>query len=142
MKKIKAKKLHMTQLWKNDRVVPITWLKIENNNGKIEIKEGEKINVSGVTKGKGFQGVVKRHGFRGGPKTHGQKNRLRAPGSIGPTAPQRVIKGRKMAGHMGNKRLTIKNLLVAEVKSTEKLVAVRGAVPGTKGTSLEIRKTI
>ncbi len=73
-------------------------------------QEGDKVRVSGLTKGRGFQGVVKRYNFAGGPKTHGQKNRWRAPGSIGSTAFQRVVKGRRMAGHMGMERVTIKNL--------------------------------
>ena len=71
-------------------------------------KEGDVVNVIGTVKGRGFQGVVKRHGFGGGPKTHGQKNRYRAPGSIGSTALQRVVKGRRMAGRMGGNRVTVK----------------------------------
>jgi large subunit ribosomal protein L3 len=102
--------------------------------------EGDKVRVSGLTKGRGFQGVVKRHGFAGGPKTHGQKNRWRAPGSIGSTAFQRVVKGRRMAGHMGVERATIKNLTVAGVDSEKNVIYLRGAVPGMKGTILEIQK--
>ncbi len=102
-------------------------------------QEGDKVRVSGLTKGRGFQGGVKRHGFAGGPKTHGQKNRWRAPGSIGSTAFQRVVKGRRMAGHMGMERVTIKNLLVAGVDAEKNVIYLRGAVPGMKGTILEIR---
>jgi large subunit ribosomal protein L3 len=101
-------------------------------------KEGDKVRVSGLTKGRGFQGVVKRHGFGGGPKTHGQKNRYRAPGSIGSTAFQRVVPGRRMAGHMGTERVTIKNLIVAAVDTEKNLLFLRGAVPGAKGGLLEI----
>lgn len=101
-------------------------------------KEGEKIRVSGLTKGKGFQGVVKRHGFHGGPKTHGQKNRFRAPGSIGSTAPQRVVPGRRMAGHMGVERVTVKNLVIAGIDVEKNLLLVKGAVPGHVGSVLEI----
>lgn len=103
-------------------------------------KEGDKVRVSGLTKGRGFQGVVKRHGFHGGPKTHGQKNRLRAPGSIGSTAPQRVWPGRRMAGHMGTERVTIKNLTVAQVDETNNLLLLKGAAPGARGGFLEIQK--
>lgn len=132
----------MTQFWKNNKVVPVTVFKIAAPEAVLseDLKEGDKVTVSGISKGKGFQGVVKRHGFAGGPKTHGQKNRHRAPGSIGPTAPQRVIKGRKMAGHMGQNRVTIKNLELITIDNKEKTIFVKGAVPGMKGTLLEIRK--
>lgn len=180
---ILGKKLKMTQLWKDGKVVPVTVIHAEPNKvstvrtkdkdgyeavqvslGKkkrefrnrewnpVEVtkfnagdevtvdvfKEGEKVRVSGVTKGRGFQGVVKRHGFSGGPKTHGQKNRYRAGGSIGSTAFQRVVPGRRMAGHMGTDRVTIKNLAVAEVDKEKNLIFLRGAVPGARGGMLEI----
>lgn len=104
-------------------------------------QEGDKVRVSGLTKGRGFQGVVKRHGFAGvGGATHGQKNRQRHPGSIGSTAFQRVVKGRRMAGHMGMERVTVKNLLVAGVDAEKNVLYLRGAVPGMRGTILEIQK--
>jgi large subunit ribosomal protein L3 len=103
-------------------------------------KEGDKVRVSGTMKGRGFQGVVKRHNFGGGPKTHGQKNRHRAPGSIGSTAFQRVVPGRRMAGHMGDYRVTIKNLVIAQIDTEKNLLYLRGAVPGAKGGVIEIRK--
>ncbi len=103
--------------------------------------EGDLVKVSGLTKGRGFQGVVKRHGFHGGPKTHGQKNRFRAPGSIGSTAPQRVVPGRRMAGHMGTERVTIKNLEVVSVDKENNTLIIKGAVPGPRGSVLEIRST-
>lgn len=106
-----------------------------------QFQEGEKIKVSGLNKGRGFQGVVKRYGFHGGPKTHGQKDRLRAPGSIGATAPQRVMLGRKMAGRMGQERTTIKNSEIAEIDKENNVLMLKGAVPGMKGTLLEIRST-
>ena len=84
-------------------------------------------------KGRGFAGVVKRYNFRGGPATHGQKNRHRAPGSIGSTAFQRVVKGRRMAGHMGVERVTIKNLAVAGIDKEKNLIFLKGAVPGARG---------
>ncbi len=102
--------------------------------------EGDKVRVSGTSKGRGFQGVVKRHGFGGGPKSHGQKNRYRAPGSIGSTAFQRVLKGRRMAGHMGMDRVTIKNLEIAGIDKEKNLIYLRGAVPGMRGTVVEILK--
>lgn len=130
----------MTQIWKNETVIPVTVLKVESENKKLpgDLKEGIRIKISGKSKGKGFQGVVKRHGFAGGPKTHGQKDRLRAPGSIGPTAPQRTIKGRKMAGHMGQRRITAKNVEVVAVNSDDQTILVKGAVPGMRGTIVEI----
>ena len=102
-------------------------------------KEGDKVLVSGIMKGRGFAGVVKLHRFSGGPKTHGQKNRHRAPGSIGSTAFQRVVPGRRMAGHMGVTRVTIKNM-VAGVDKEKNLLFLRGALPGARGGILEIRK--
>lgn len=102
--------------------------------------EGDVVRVSGTSKGRGFQGVVKRHGFHGGPKTHGQKNRHRAPGSIGSTAFQRVVPGRRMAGHMGMDRVTVKNLELVKVEPENNLLFVKGAVPGMRGGILEIKK--
>jgi large subunit ribosomal protein L3 len=95
---------------------------------------GERVDVSGTSKGKGFQGGVRRHGFHGGPKTHGQSDRLRGPGSIGSgTTPGRVYKGTRMAGHMGNRRVTTSNLIIVLVDPERNLLAVRGSVPGAKG---------
>jgi large subunit ribosomal protein L3 len=104
--------------------------------------EGEFVSVIGKSKGKGFQGVVKRHGFGGvGQATHGQHNRLRAPGSIGAAStPARVFKGMRMAGQMGNQRVTIENLEVLKVMPEEGLLVVKGAVPGHKGATVIIRK--
>lgn len=95
------------------------------------------------TKGKGFAGVVKRHGFAGGPKTHGQSDRHRAPGSIGASAtPSRVFKGMRMAGHMGNRRATVLNLLVVDVLAERNLILVRGGVPGSKNGVVVVRRAI
>lgn len=102
---------------------------------------GEKVKVTGVSKGLGFQGTVRRHGFRGGPKTHGQSDRLRAPGSIGQSSyPSRVFKGMRMAGHMGNEQVTVKNLRITAVEIEHNLLLVRGAVPGKPGGLLRIEK--
>ncbi len=93
--------------------------------------EGDLVDVIGTSKGRGFQGGVKRHGFRGGPKTHGQSDRLRAPGSIGSSAtPGRVFKGMRMAGRMGNDRVTVQNLKVLRVDPERNLLLVKGSVPG------------
>lgn len=101
-------------------------------------QEGNIIDVTGTSKGKGFQGVVKRHGFRGGSRTHGQSDRERAPGSIGAgTTPGRVYKGKRMAGRMGNDRVTVKNLKIMKIDETT--VRVAGLVPGAKGGLLEIK---
>jgi large subunit ribosomal protein L3 len=104
--------------------------------------EGEFVNISGTSKGKGFQGVVKRHGFGGvGQATHGQHNRLRAPGSIGAASyPARVFKGMRMAGQTGNKTVTIENLQVLKVLTDKNLVVVKGSIPGAKGSTVIIEK--
>jgi len=99
---------------------------------------GDVVRVAGVSKGKGFQGVVKRYGFKGGPASHGQKHTLRAPGSIGSAFPERVFKGKRMAGRMGGSRVNICGSQIAAVDEENNLLAVKGAVPGRKGTLLEI----
>lgn len=104
-------------------------------------KAGDKVKVTGISKGKGFAGVVKRHHFKGGPKTHGQSDRWRAPGSIGSTTtPGRVLKGKRMAGHMGNRRVTVKGLQVLGLDAQKNLLVVKGLVPGPKGGLLKITK--
>jgi len=102
-------------------------------------EEGEKVNISGISKGKGFQGVVSRWGFRDAPRTHGQTTKYRHPGSIGATTPQRVIKGLKMAGREGNKRVTVKNLEIVYVDKENNIIGVKGTVPGARNGLLEIR---
>jgi len=102
---------------------------------------GERVDVVGQSKGKGFAGVIKRHGFHGGPKTHGQSDRWRAPGSIGSgTTPGRVMKGMRMAGHMGDERVTVLNLEVLRVDPERNLIALRGAIPGPRGGLIMIKK--
>ena len=105
-------------------------------------EEGEFVDVSGVSKGKGFQGVVKRHGFAGvGQATHGQHNRLRAPGSIGAASyPARVFKGMRMAGRMGGDKVKVQNLRVLKVVAEKNLLVVKGAVPGHKNAYVTIQK--
>jgi large subunit ribosomal protein L3 len=105
-------------------------------------KAGDMVDITGVSKGKGFAGVVKRHHFAGGPKTHGQSDRHRAPGSVGATTtPGRVFKGLRMAGHMGNRRVTVCNLEVVEADPERNLLLVKGAVPGARNELLLIRKS-
>lgn len=100
---------------------------------------GDQIAVAAVSKGKGFQGVVKRYNFKGGRGSHGQKHSLREPGSIGATGPARVFKGTRMAGRMGSDKTTVKNLKVLQVNPEENVLLVSGAVPGRKGTLVEVR---
>ena len=103
---------------------------------------GEFVDVIGKSKGRGFAGTIKRHGFHGGDRTHGQSDRMRAPGSIGGgTTPGRVYKGMKMSGHMGNVRITVKNLEVVQVDVERNLLIVKGAVPGGPNSLLTVRKT-
>ena len=104
--------------------------------------EGKFVDISGISKGKGFQGVVKRHGFAGvGQSTHGQHNRLRAPGSIGAASyPARVFKGMRMAGQMGNEKVTVQNLKVIKVVPEKNLLVIKGCVPGHKNSIVTIRK--
>lgn len=105
-------------------------------------KAGDLVDISGVSKGKGFAGVVKRHHFAGGPKTHGQSDRHRHPGSIGATtSPGRVLKGMRMAGHMGNERVTVRNLEVFGADPAKNLLLVKGAVPGGRNGLLLIKKS-
>ncbi len=192
---ILGRKINMSQVWKGNRVFPITVVKagpcqvtqvkskdkdgyqavqigFENitkknrirksskgksfkivrefkpdgevfNKGDIisvsSFKEGDKVKVAGVSKGKGFQGVVKKWGFHGRKATHGVKHEQRGLGSVGCRFPQRVIKGKKMPGHMGNKRVTVKNLEIVEVNEEKNLLLIKGAIPGRKGTLLEIK---
>ncbi len=102
---------------------------------------GDVVAVSAISKGKGFQGVVKRHGFHGGPRSHGQKNKERAPGSIGGggRAGGRVVKGMRMAGRMGGDRITVRNLKVLQVDPSTNTLVISGAIPGRPGALVEIR---
>jgi large subunit ribosomal protein L3 len=99
---------------------------------------GDEVNVSGLGKAKGFQGVVKRYGFKGGRASHGGKHNLRQPGSIGAGYPEHVIKGKRMAGRMGGKRVTSRNIEVVLIDKEKNLMALKGAVPGVPGAVIEI----
>jgi len=144
MKFILVTKEKMTQVFdKNGNVIPVTLVKIKEveppfGGSTSKFQEGDMVTISGITKGKGFQGVVKRHGFHGGPRTHGQKHSEREPGSIGSAGKQRVFKGVRMAGRMGGKKVTIKNLKIVKVDAEKKEMMISGAVPGRRGTLLKI----
>lgn len=116
-------------------------MKVGDSIGLDMFTVGDLVEVTGVSKGKGFQGVVKRHGFAGvGGQTHGQHNRGRAPGSIGPgSTPSKVFKGMRMGGRMGNDRVTVFNLRVVKLMPEKNLMVVRGAVPGHKGSNVLIQ---
>ena len=130
----------MSQIYKGEKIVPVTLIQCESEIEKDKWPIGQFIKISGTSKGRGFQGTVKRHGFHGGPKTHGQKNRHRAPGSIGDTAKQRVVPGKRMAGHMGNVRVTVKNLEIIGIDEVKKILMVKGAVPGHRNSSVKIAR--
>jgi large subunit ribosomal protein L3 len=181
MKTILGRKLGMTQIFKEDKVIPVTVIdagplsvlrkltkekdgyealqvgfepKKKGYRKTKEIKgvelepgdeitvavfeEGDKVNISGVSKGKGFQGGVKRHGFHGRNATHGVKHEERTIGSVGSMFPQRVIKGRRMPGRMGGDKISTRNLKIVQVDAEQNLLSVKGAVPGRPGTLLFI----
>ena len=113
-----------------------------NRGDKIDVSiftPGDVVMVSAISKGKGFQGVVKRHGFKGGPRSHGQKHSEREPGSIGGGLRNKVPKGMRMGGRMGGDRITVRNLKVVQVDAKNNVILVSGAVPGRRGTIVEIR---
>jgi large subunit ribosomal protein L3 len=119
---------------------PASGLKVGDMITVENFQKGDKISVSGVSKGKGFQGVMKRHNYAGGPATHGSMF-YRAPGSIGASSfPSRVWKNKGLPGQMGSELVTVKNLKIVDVKTEQNLLLILGAVPGSKGTYLEIRK--
>ncbi|MBI4295311.1 MAG: 50S ribosomal protein L3 [Chloroflexi bacterium] len=126
------------------REFPVTDIESVQVGQKIDVglfQPGDRVNVTGVSKGKGFAGVVKRHHFAGGPKTHGQSDRHRAPGAIGATtSPGRVLKGLRMAGHMGDRRVTVRNLEVIQADPARNVLLVKGSAPGGQSSLLLIRK--
>jgi len=137
----KAKIKEKLKYFREFKIEDIEVLKNLKLGEKIDVsvfQEGDKVMVSGISKGKGFAGVIKRHGFSRGPETHGSDHHRR-PGSIGSMFPQRVIKGRKMPGHMGAERITIKGLKVAKVLPETDILLIKGAIPGPKKGLIEIR---
>jgi len=124
------------------RVKDIGNLKIRDEIRVDVFKEGDLVDVIGISKGKGFAGVVKRYGFKGGPASHGAGGWRRRPGSIGASAdPSRVFKGKKMPGKMGAERKTVRNLEIVKVDKKENLLLIKGSLPGIKGSLLTIKKT-
>lgn len=140
-----ATKIEMSQIFNEEgRVIPVTWVSAKSEE-MTEIKEGDVIKVIGISKGKGFQGVVKRHGFHGGPRTHGQKHSEREPGAIGGgggRAGGRVAKGMRMAGRMGGERVTVRNLKIVKTLREQNLIAILGAIPGHRGSKVEIQSLV
>lgn len=129
-----------TSLFKVLKEFPMSGLSIGDMINVDSFNKGDTVTVSGISKGKGFQGVMKRHNFKGGPASHGSMFN-RAPGSIGASSfPSRVWRGIRMAGHMGNERVTVKNLSVIDVRSQQNLILIRGAVPGAVNSIVEISK--
>lgn len=118
---------------------PASGWSVGDTIGVSVFEPGDLVEVVATSKGKGFQGVVKRHGFHGGRRSHGQKHSEREPGSIGATAPQRVFKGTRMPGRMGGERVTVKNLRVLQVDGENQLLVISGAIPGRRGTLVEVR---
>jgi large subunit ribosomal protein L3 len=124
------------------RVADIAKVEVGHKLDVTMFQPGDRVDVIGLSKGRGFAGVVKRHHFAGGPKTHGQSDRHRAPGAIGSgTTPGHIVKGLRMAGHMGNQRITVKRLEVVKSDPDRNLLLVKGAVPGAKNGLLEIVKS-
>jgi len=138
MKKFVGKKMKMTTVFNGGRAYGVTPVKLADFTDLSDLKEGITVQLSGISKGKGFAGGVKRWNFKGGPATHGQKNRHRAPGSIGNTTPQRVLPGRHMAGHLGMERITYKNIEVVSVDAEKKVALLNGSVPGPVGRQVEL----
>ncbi|MEK7503190.1 MAG: 50S ribosomal protein L3 [Patescibacteria group bacterium] len=138
-----ATKIEMSQIFDDaGKVIPVTWVSAKTPDEISSIKEGDPIKVSGTSKGKGFQGVVKRHGFSGGPRTHGQKHSEREPGAIGGgggRAGGRVAKGIRMAGRMGGTRVSVRNLKIVKILQEQNLIAILGAIPGHRGSKVEIQ---
>jgi large subunit ribosomal protein L3 len=136
--------------FKRSEVKPLRFLKEFNSPSGSELKlgdelkvdifkPGDKVKVTGFSKGRGFAGVVKRHGFRGGPVSHGQSDRLRAPGSLGQSSyPSRVYKGLKMAGHLGNKRVSQRGMTIVKIDAEKNLLFIKGSVPGARNSYLEV----
>jgi len=123
------------------RVEDVTSFKVGQKIDVSCFEIGDKVNVTGISKGRGFSGVIKRHGFSRGPMSHGSRHH-REPGSIGSMFPQRVIKGRKLPGHYGNERVTVRNLEVLKVDEKKNVLVLKGAVPGARNQLVIIRKVL
>ncbi|MBI4297224.1 MAG: 50S ribosomal protein L3 [Chloroflexi bacterium] len=138
LKKVEGKFRHLREL-RLETPIPAT---IGQKVDASIFHPGDVVNVTGISKGKGFAGAVKRHHFAGGPRTHGQSDRERAPGAMGATtSPGRTLKGQRMAGHMGDRRVTVRGLSVIKADPEKNLLLVKGAAPGARNSLLLIRKT-
>lgn len=142
--KLKEKKIKKTQhnkpfKYSKEFKGDISKVKVADVINVSVFEEGDKVSVSGISKGKGFAGVVKRWGFHGRPHTRGTKHEERQGGSVGAATPSRVVKGIKMAGRMGNERITVRNLRIVKLDKENNLLVVKGAIPGKRGTLLEIK---
>lgn len=141
MKSIKARKVNMTQVWTVDgKVIPVTVLAIEHNQNLGELTRGEVIDISGISRGRGFAGPMKRHGFHGAPASHGHDH-PRAVGSIGQRFPQHTRPGLRMAGRMGGKNSTVKHSVVVAIDEAQNLLIVKGGVPGAPTSIVEVKTT-
>lgn len=137
-KALKGKKMQMTQVFTLEgKVIPVTVLRVLE--GLSVNMEEQSVTIVGKSKGKGFSGVMKKWNFAGGPATRGQSNKARAAGSIGAQSPGRVFKGKKMAGRMGNKRITLKNRKIVKVDLDSNSLMVSGPVPGARNSDVLIR---
>jgi large subunit ribosomal protein L3 len=135
------KKLGQFRYLREFRVGDVSLYKVGQRLGAELFQAGDLVDITGISKGRGFAGAIRRHGFRSGPRTHGQSDRHRAPGSIGSgTTPGRVLKGLRMAGHMGNARVTVRNLRVLESNPATGILMVEGAVPGARSGLLAIKR--
>jgi len=135
------KKLGQFRYLREFRVGDVSEYKVGQRLGAELFQEGDLVDITGISKGRGFAGGMRRHGFRSGPRTHGQSDRHRAPGSIGSgTTPGRVLKGLRMAGHMGNARVTVRKLRVLESNPATGILVVEGAVPGARNGLLAIKR--
>jgi large subunit ribosomal protein L3 len=135
------KKLGQFSHLREFRVGDVSQYKLGQRLGAELFQAGDLVDITGISKGRGFAGGMRRHGFRSGPRTHGQSDRHRAPGSIGSgTTPGRVLKGLRMAGHMGNARVTVRNLRVLESNPATGILLVEGAVPGARSGLLAIKR--
>ncbi len=137
MNKIKGKKVKMGQVFREENVVPVTFVEVQDKEADFAV--GDKLRVIGKSKGRGFQGVVKRHGFAGAASTtHGTKHTSRAPGSIGATGPQRVMPGTRMGGRMGQETVNLKSVEVVAYEKDRGLLLIKGALPGMKGSMVTL----
>ncbi len=134
-----GKKKKMGQVFREENVVPVTFIELSADE-VADFAVGEKLKIVAKSRGRGFQGVVKRHGFHGGPKSHGQKHTHRASGSIGATGPQRVLPGTRMAGRMGMAQINLKKIEVIAFEKARNLLVVKGPLPGMRGNTVRIFK--